>query len=378
MNADLDKLRQQISLADAEILQWVAKRQALSEQVAKAKRAIGKATRDYGRERDVLLRAREQAKALGVSAPLAEQLLTLLIESSLTTQEHLRVMADKQGNGKTALVIGGAGKMGHWFADFLSSQGFDVDIADPLAAAGGYPTIARWQDSPLKHDMIVIATPLGVTAQVLEELATRRPTGLVFDLASVKTPLREGLASLKNAGVKVTSLHPMFGPDTQLLSNRHVVFVDLGDQAALNEAQELFRATMAECVVMGLEEHDRLMAFVLGLSHAVNIAFFTALAESGEAAPKLSQLSSTTFNAQLAVAARVAQESPALYFEIQALNAYSGESLAALLMAVERLRAAVRSDDAKGFAAMMTRGLAYLHQRGAEQGAKIGGLHAPK
>ena len=30
---------------------------------------------------------------------------------------------------------------------------------------------------------------------------------------------------------------------------------------------------------MGLDEHDRLIAYVLGLSHALNIAFFTALAK---------------------------------------------------------------------------------------------------
>jgi chorismate mutase/prephenate dehydrogenase len=322
----------------------------------------------------VLLRARSQAEALGVSTDLAERLLTLLIESSLTTQEHLRVSADKQGNGKSALVIGGAGKMGRWFADFLASQGFDVEIADPTPNETGYPCLTRWQDSSLTHNIIVVATPLGITATVLKELATLKPKGLVFDLASVKTPLRESLLALGQAGVKVTSLHPMFGPDTHLLSNRHVIFVDLGNAEALNQAQELFRATMAECVTMGLEEHDRLMAYVLGLSHAVNIAFFTALADSGEAAPKLSQLSSTTFNAQLAVAGRVAQESPALYFEIQALNAYSGESLAALLMAVERLRACVRSDDAAGFQNMMLKGLDYLHQRDEERGAKISQL----
>ena len=46
---------------------------------------------------------------------------------------------------------------------------------------------------------------------------------------------------------------------------------------------------MAEQVVMSLDDHDRLIAYVLGLSHALNIAFFTALAESGEAAPKLAR-----------------------------------------------------------------------------------------
>ena len=44
-------------------------------------------------------------------------------------------------------------------------------------------------------------------------------------------------------------------------------------------ARELFAPTMAEQVVMSLDDHDRLIAYVLGLSHALNIAFFTALAE---------------------------------------------------------------------------------------------------
>jgi chorismate mutase/prephenate dehydrogenase len=253
--------------------------------------------------------------------------------------------------------------MGHWFADFLSSQGFSVEIADPSGGVPGYTHRAHWEESSLEEDVIVVATPLGVTATVLQALARRRPAGLVFDLASVKTPLRAGLDALVAAGVKVTSLHPMFGPDTDLLSGRHVIFIDLGNAAALSAAQDLFRPTMAERVVMGLDEHDRLMAYVLGLSHAVNIAFFTALAESGEAAPRLAQMSSTTFDSQLDIASRVAEESPALYFEIQALNEYGTESLSALLLAVERLRAAVRSGDAHGFAHMMLRGRDYLHRR---------------
>ena len=134
---------------------------------------------------------------------------------------------------------------------------------------------------------------------------------------------------------------------------------------ALREAQELFSATMAEHVIMSLDDHDRLIAYVLGLSHAVNIAFFTALAESGEAAPRLARLSSTTFDAQLEVASAVASESPALYFEIQALNDYGLESLDALAESVERIRSAVRSHDARTFEQFMVRGRAYFEDRAA-------------
>ncbi len=66
--------------------------------------------------------------------------------------------------------------------------------------------------------MIVLATPLGATTPLLEILARRAPRGLIFDLGSLKTPLRAGLDALAKAGCRVTSLHPMFGPDTELLS----------------------------------------------------------------------------------------------------------------------------------------------------------------
>jgi chorismate mutase/prephenate dehydrogenase len=255
--------------------------------------------------------------------------------------------------------------MGGWFAEFLASQGFRVAIADPTGGIPGFDTVADWENDPLDFDLIVLATPLSATTRLLEILAKRRPRGLIFDLGSLKTPLRAGLEALVKAGCRVTSLHPMFGPDTELLSGRHVIFIDLGNADALREAQELFAPTMAERVVMGLDEHDRLIAYVLGLSHALNIAFFTALADSGEAAPRLAKLSSTTFDSQLEVASRVAAESPDLYFEIQSLNDYGGESLLALQQAVERLVAAVKSGNAGEFTDIMTRGRAYLDVRAA-------------
>ena len=220
-----------------------------------------------------------------------------------------------------------------------------------------------WRQSDLAHDFIVLATPLGVTDAILRDLALRRPPGVIFDIGSLKSPLRAGLLALRSHGCKVTSVHPMFGPDTELLSGRHVIFVDLGCAEALEAVQELFAPTMAEQVVMSLDDHDRLIAYVLGLSHALNIAFFTALAESGEAAPRLARLSSTTFDAQLDVASRVARESPELYYEIQSLNDYGAESLEALSQAVERHPHRGAVADHAAFVALMRRGRDYLQDR---------------
>ena len=161
-------------------------------------------------------------------------------------------------------------------------------------------------------------------------------------------------------GIEAADVGPLEGEVRVIAKMRDISLVAAGEVI-----HGPYPITMVEQVVTTLDDHDRLIAYVLGLSHAINIAFFTALAESGEAAPRLARLSSTTFDAQLAVAEGVAGESPALYFEIQALNQYGGDSLAALVEAVTRLQTLVANQDAAGFARLMRRGQAYLQDRAA-------------
>jgi chorismate mutase/prephenate dehydrogenase len=359
----LDPLRTELGQIDREILALVARRQAVAQKIGQVKRDAGIPTRDFRQEKDVVERARAAAVQHGLTPELGEELILALIRGSLTIQEKDTVAAAGEGGGRRVLVIGGAGHMGRWFVRYLGAQGFAVEIADPSDGPAGVPNHRDWRGVALDHELIVIAASMPATAEILTEMAASPPRGVVFDVGSLKSPLRRGLQAMRAAGARVTSVHPMFGPDTELLSGRHVIFVDLGAPEATAAARALFEPTMATLVEMDLESHDRLIAYVLGLSHALNIAFFTALAESGEAAPRLATLSSTTFDAQLGVATKVAAEHPDLYFEIQTLNDYGTESLAALLYAIERLRSVVRANDLDGFRALMTRGKAYLQER---------------
>ncbi|MGD8339548.1 MAG: bifunctional chorismate mutase/prephenate dehydrogenase [Gammaproteobacteria bacterium] len=360
---NLDQLRQRLTQIDRELIRLAKERQDIVGQVGAHKIAHGVPTRDYERERDVLKGARELAESIGLEPDLAEQIMQLLIRSSLTRQEETRVASVTEGEGRRALVIGGLGQMGAWFVRFLTSQGYAVEISDPRAAPDTPDTHADWRDLELDHDLIIVAAPIKVTAAILSELAERKPGGLILDIGSLKTPLRQGLLALAAAGCRVTSIHPMFGPDTRLLSGRHVIFVDVGDAGATEEARRLFAPTMAEQIEMSLDDHDRLIAYVLGLSHALNIAFFTALAESGELVPRLRHMSSTTFDEQLKVAHLVAQDNPHLYFEIQSLNEYGETSLDALRSAAERIESLIAAGDEEGFVGLMEAGRRYLDKR---------------
>jgi chorismate mutase / prephenate dehydrogenase len=356
----LDELRSRLTAIDTELVELIAERQKIVAEVSAHKIATGAPTRDYQREREIISRAESQSIGLGLDAGVAASIMQLLIRTSLTQQEQTRVAAESGRAGQRALVIGGSGKMGGWLAEFLATQEFEVEIADPVATGLPYPRIDNWTDSELDHDLIVVAAPIQTTAKILAELAERQPKGLILDVGSLKTPLKDSLGLMVAAGCRVTSIHPMFGPDTRLLSGRHIIFVDVGVADATEEARKLFASTMVERVDMSLDEHDRLIGYVLGLSHAVNLAFFTALARSGELVPQLKRLSSTTFDAQLEVASRVAGDNPHLYFEIQALNDYGDAPLKALANASQHVMELVRDRDEEGFVELMTNGRRYL------------------
>jgi chorismate mutase/prephenate dehydrogenase len=360
---EIEELRLELAETDRRILELVAKRQTTAGEIGAVKQKKGETPRDFSQEKEVVERALQQATELGLSPGLTESLMTMLIRSSLTRQEQQQVEYHAGGHGQRVLIIGGAGRMGRWFVRFLASQGYEVEIADPAGPIEGFPFVQDWSEGELDYDVIVVAAQLRPTDEILQQLLRRKPTGLIFDIGSLKSPLRQSLKNLAEAGLRVTSMHPMFGPETELLSGRHVIFVDVGVPEATQQARRLFSSTMAIQVEMDLENHDRLIAYVLGLSHALNIAFFTALAESGEGAGRLAEMSSTTFDAQLSVASSVALDNPHLYFEIQSLNDYGTESLSGLLYAIERLRSVVRAGDEEGFATLMKKGQQYLASR---------------
>ena len=359
----LDELRTRLSDLDRQIVELIAERQKMVGEIGRQKQSSGTATRDFAREKDVIDMGRSQAESLDLDPDLVESVLATLIRSSLQHQERNRVIAEGKGDGQSVLVIGGGGQMGGWFANFFQTQGFSVSIADP-GVDDGPGRFTRWVDAGVDYDIIVVAAPLAVSGRILAQLAVLKPRGLVFDIGSLKTPLVDGLKELQTSGCRVTSLHPMFGPGTRLLSGRHLIFCDVGCAEATAAAKELFSSTMAEQLEMSLDEHDRLIAYVLGLSHALNIAFFTALAESGEAAPELAQMSSTTFDSQLLVSQGVANDNPHLYFEIQNLNKFGLGPLDALEEAAKRIRELVVNGDEEGFVQLMESGRKYFEMRG--------------
>ena len=342
---ELTRLRQRLDEIDDGIIDLIAERQDIVSTIGDHKMKTGVALRHFEREREVIDRGMQRAESLGVSGRVARDILETLIHHSLGKQETNQLVHSEHGQGKQALVIGGLGRMGVWMSRYLDMVGYHVEVADPAGTDTIFDRIEDWESLIDNYDLVVVAVPLRPSNAILHRLAELKPRGLVFDIGSLKSPMSSGLAALAAAGCRVCSVHPMFGPNEIGLSGRHILFVDVGNAEALDEARALFAHTAAECVDLSLQEHDEVMAWVLGLSHLVNIAFASALAESGEAVPLLRRISSSTFNAQLKVAAQVVSENPHLYYEIQQGNAMTGQVVEHFRRVFDNLARAVRVGD---------------------------------
>ena len=344
---NLDSLRERIRQLDLDLVERAAERVELARQVGQLKRRQKLATVDYAQERVVLERARAVAKDHGLDPGVAEDLFAGLIRASVTAQDEDSLRLAAVGAGKSAVVVGGAGRMGRWLGRFLSTQGYTTVALDPATAPDENDRARRGLPSA---ELVLCSTPPAATAELYADWLEKPPAGVVVDIASIKTPLIEPIRALQRAGGRVASIHPMFGPSAVLLRDADVVICDTGDPEAASTVEKIFQPTTAHIVRLPLADHDRIMADLMSLAHAAAIAFALALPQTDH------PVRSTTFQALETLAAAVVSESPDVYYEIQAMNPHSATALERLRTALERIVATVKARDSEGFRALLEEG----------------------
>lgn len=216
----------------------------------------------------------------------------------------------------------------------------------------------------MSADLAVVSVPLADTVAMMEKLSTLHPSGIVLEISSLKTPLLERAPGWIEAGMKFAAIHPMFGADADLLSGRNLIVCEAGCEEAEEAATALFRESALHLVRLPLDQHDRMMTWVLNLPHIVNLLAADLLAGSGVPLSRLHELGGTTFQKQEAVTSEVAAENPNLYFQIQQLNAHTPEMLERALASLQRLNLELKQGDAEAFAERMNSWNDYFSTRG--------------
>ncbi len=358
--SETDALREQVRGLDARILELIAERMALVKRIGEGKKAAGVPLRDWEVERQVLSAARSTAQRVGLSPQLARSVMQLLIGESRAEQER-QTWSSYSGDAEQILIVGGLGRMGRWFSEFFLNQGHTVSIHDTRsAAARGENGGAKLAELAGRASLVFVAVPLEKTAAAIDEVVAAGYRGVVCDVASLKSSLRPAMERARAAGAAVTSIHPMFGPSASTLSDKVICICDCGDAAATARVEALFRDTAATLVRLSIDEHDRIAAYVLGLSHLINVVFMRVLAESGLSFEQLRSVGSTTFLSQMNTTGTVIREDPRLYYAIQKLNPFTPGLYESLRAAVEGLTGSVLAGDLAGFAAAMTGGVEWM------------------
>jgi len=347
---ELDDLRDSIRKKDEEIIRLISERTQLAVRVGEYKRANGLPIRNTEVEKKVIARYVEGGAKEGLSREVMESVSKAVIREAVDAEARIPVkMAPKE-----VAIVGGAGKMGAWTADLLRSSGHSVRIIDPAAKNG------LTLDSCKDCDIVIVSVPIHLTYSTLKDLdGICRKDCLIFDLTSLKTPLIGRLRTMAETR-KVCSVHPMFGPSATSLYGRNLIICDCGSKEAVEETRELFDDRGGNIRIMDVGEHDGYMSYVLGLTHAVNIALFTVLERSGYSFGDLLTVSSTTFNKGLDTNRSVASEDPMLYYEIQHMNAHRDEMWNLFSDTVNELKEKSLADDPEGFVAMMNAGRNYF------------------
>ena len=178
-------------------------------------------------------------------------------------------------------IIGGCGKMGRWMADFLLKDGREVVLygrnEEKLLVAGhelGVDTETNLSRAVNGAELVIVSVPIDSFAGVIEQLKPCLTSGqTVIDVTSVKVmPVRVMHEYLEN--VTVLGTHPVFGPGARSARNQNFILTPTSD-AELSIAEKVKNNLVEKggiVTMMAPEEHDHLMAVVLGLSHFIAIA----------------------------------------------------------------------------------------------------------
>ena len=351
---DLSSLRDSIAEVDRALLELLRRRMELAAEVGRLKAAAGSPVEVRDVEHIVLDRARQHADACGVSEEVMVSMFQAIIRGSVERQYRVGVSL-RERRGERMLIVGGSGGMGTWFRGFLELAGHAVDISDPALSGlpaprpqGRFGGLSEIEDLD-RYTAIWVAAPLNRMAAVLEELIARRPRAPIVEVASIKTPLLGALAHARDEGLRVFSIHPMFGPSKSVYET--LTFVLAAQTDPIEEKRQLaplLAHPYTRIVAVPFPHHDRLMGWLLGLSHLTNMLFGAALAKSGIDPAELQACASTTYSNQAATALRVLSEDPDLYLDIQYLNPHRNDVYAATREALGQLVSLVTERDREG------------------------------
>ncbi|MBO0888148.1 prephenate dehydrogenase/arogenate dehydrogenase family protein [Candidatus Bathyarchaeota archaeon] len=284
---EIRRLRDRVDEIDKQVILLLNSRNEAAKLLGRIKRVRGMALRDPEREKIILRKVSILTRQLGLESGTLERVFRQIFAMSLKSQARPSVKQASRLKGLRFLIVGGTGRMGRFFAGFAALQGAQVKIAgrslknakktsDEIGVLPGKILDAA------ESDIVIISVPVYETERVAVEAASFMKTGsLLADVSSVKTGVSEQIASRTSTGIEYVSIHPLFGPDIDLLFGQEIAWVPYRQGPLWKKLDKAFRASGVDLYEMTARQHDKKMAYVQGLHHFALMTLGLGLSDKG-------------------------------------------------------------------------------------------------
>lgn len=137
-------------------------------------------------------------------------------------------------------------------------------------------------------DVVIVATPVGSIVDIIAENQKHMKDGaIITDVGSVKGDIVDGVDSIIDDRLHFVGGHPIAGTEK---SGASAAFPDLykgsrciltptqkTNKTALDKVSRMWQTAYADVIVMGTEEHDKILAAISHLPHMVAYALVSTV-----------------------------------------------------------------------------------------------------
>lgn len=221
-------------------------------------------------------------------------------------------------------IIGGSGKMGRWFARFLTTEGKEVTLIGRNKARLEEArrqlnvSVTTNMEDVKQADAILISVPIDHFQETVKKLSPyTQPEQYILDITSVKVLPIEAMHRYIKRG-QVLGTHPVFGPGARSPANQNFVLTptSVPENRLALKVKSYLESRGARVQLMTPPEHDNMMAIILGLAHFIAIASADSLINF-ERLKEMEAIGGITYKVLLTLVESVISEDPALYASLQ-------------------------------------------------------------
>jgi prephenate dehydrogenase len=221
-------------------------------------------------------------------------------------------------------IIGGSGKMGQWFARFLKKEGKEVVLIGRNQAR--LEEVKQKLDVQIttsieavkNADVVLISVPIDHFEEVIEQLSPyTHSSQMILDITSVKVfPVEAMHRHLKRG--QVLGTHPVFGPGARSVANQNFVLTPTNQKESTlaDKIKSYLETRKAKVHLMTPQEHDDMMAVILGLAHYIAIVSADSLINF-KRLKEMESIGGITYKVLLTLVESVISEDPKFYASLQ-------------------------------------------------------------